>query len=365
MHMLETTHTMTFYYNKVDLSVHTNRIDAYNDPHPCLFYYYDKEFASADWRTEPKKSLKELYKERAQAIRDQYEYLILAFSGGHDSSNVLESFYYNGIHIDEILMVGAFSQDGYTGSDENHNAEIYKSAIPILNKLELRNTKITKKDYAPLLDNIENFSVIRDYGSDWIKHIGAYYSVHTMFWRDIQKHITIPEGKLTGMIFGTEKPNFLIDPVTKVPYTQFNDIQFTPYGNFKDTENLKRISFYSSIDSTEIMRKQLHIILEFFIRNCLVTKELPVKVFFDNYSKIIHRLIYPLNIPIPIVTPKSTNNILSIRDTYLIKNKTADIYKIYKDGISKLTKFDLGSYKAINPFISRRYTLCDSLAQYY
>jgi hypothetical protein len=34
-------------------------------------------------------SLKELYKQRAQQLRDKYDYLILYFSGGADSYNVL------------------------------------------------------------------------------------------------------------------------------------------------------------------------------------------------------------------------------------------------------------------------------------
>ena len=110
-----------FYYSENKENSFDNRIDADMHQDPCFLYYYDKEFASSDWKTEPKKSLKELYKERAEQIRAKYAYLILAFSGGHDSTQVLETFYYNNIHIDEILLVGAYSKDAYVGDDTHHD----------------------------------------------------------------------------------------------------------------------------------------------------------------------------------------------------------------------------------------------------
>ena len=96
----------------------------YTENDKKYFYFYDEEFSKINWFIEPKDSLQTLYRKRAEQIRQDYEYVILAYSGGHDSTQVLETFYYNNIHINEILMVGAFSQDSYTGSDENHNAEI-------------------------------------------------------------------------------------------------------------------------------------------------------------------------------------------------------------------------------------------------
>ena len=64
------------------------------------FYYYDDVFSLVNWNLEPKESLEDLYRKRAEQIRKDYEYVILAYSGGHDSSQVLETFYYNNIHID-------------------------------------------------------------------------------------------------------------------------------------------------------------------------------------------------------------------------------------------------------------------------
>ena len=44
----------------------------------------------------------ELYKQRALQLRDKYDYLILAYSGGADSDNILKVFQQNNIYLDEV-----------------------------------------------------------------------------------------------------------------------------------------------------------------------------------------------------------------------------------------------------------------------
>ena len=61
-------------------------------------------YSKIDWSIPIEESLMEIYRRRAQQLRDQYDYLILYFSGGADSGNVLHAFLENGIFIDEIVM---------------------------------------------------------------------------------------------------------------------------------------------------------------------------------------------------------------------------------------------------------------------
>lgn len=56
-------------------------------------------------------SLDSIYKRRAQQLRDNYDYLILNYSGGPDSHNVLMSFINNNIHLDEIYVKYSNSVD--------------------------------------------------------------------------------------------------------------------------------------------------------------------------------------------------------------------------------------------------------------
>ena len=63
------------------------------------FVYHDKVWKNFDRSVLGKVSLNQLYKERAQQLRDSYDYLILYYSGGADSHNVLMSFINNNIKL--------------------------------------------------------------------------------------------------------------------------------------------------------------------------------------------------------------------------------------------------------------------------
>ena len=73
------------------------------NPSKAIFQV-NKAFDAIDWTKEPIKSLKQLFKERAEQIRDLYDYLIIYFSGGSDSITVLNSFLDNNIPVDEVVI---------------------------------------------------------------------------------------------------------------------------------------------------------------------------------------------------------------------------------------------------------------------
>lgn len=68
------------------------------------FHYNDQWWDSIDWSKEPEESLDDLYLRRAKQLRDQYDTLILRFSGGGDSMNILRTFVDNNIPIDAIVV---------------------------------------------------------------------------------------------------------------------------------------------------------------------------------------------------------------------------------------------------------------------
>ena len=74
-----------------------NKIQALQSNQPIQYYYYDDVWSKCDWTIEPSEPLEYYYKEQAQRIRDNYDYVVLCYSGGFDSSNILETFYYNNI----------------------------------------------------------------------------------------------------------------------------------------------------------------------------------------------------------------------------------------------------------------------------
>ena len=70
------------------------------------FIYNDYHFSKIDWSVEPKEDIYELFRQRAQQIREKYDYVVLVYSGGVDSHTVLETFLRNNIHINEICSFG-------------------------------------------------------------------------------------------------------------------------------------------------------------------------------------------------------------------------------------------------------------------
>ena len=91
-------------------------------------------FSSYNWKIEPIETLDELYARRARQIRDTYDYVVVCYSGGADSSNVLDTFVKNNIHVDEVLTINQFEFDSNPLSELN--IEQTKVVYPSIQKLE-------------------------------------------------------------------------------------------------------------------------------------------------------------------------------------------------------------------------------------
>lgn len=342
---------MHFYYD-VSGKIYKTRIEAAASNEKCWFYVDDHEYDKVPWQIEPTSSLQDLYRERANWLRKEYDHLILAYSGGSDSTNALESFYYNNILLDEILMVGAFGKDSYWGSNENSNGDYYHNCYPTLQKLNLKNTKLTVVDYTKYLDDPRQFSLIQKYGSEWYKYVGSYYSVNNFFWNDLKKFVGYNNDKKTAVIFGFDKPVVRYNYDTQQYVTLFNDMPFTSYGNFQKENNFERVGFYISPQSTELMRKQLHIVKRFMRDYIVEGNKMSMTDFFRNESKILNRLMYDLKNPLQFQSRKSPTNILSVRDNFLVNYKNTEIYKVFAEAMKKNTEARAYKTNDGSPFIS-------------
>lgn len=322
---------MHFYYDE-ELVTYGNLTDALASKRKFWFYYYDHVFSKANWKVEPLLSLDELYKIRAQYIRDTYPYVILCYSGGTDSTAMLEAFYYNNIHIDEILVVGALSQDPHKGSDSNHNGDLYHNAFPLLNKLNLPNTKITVFDYTDCFRDglIKDISVIKQYGNEWIKHVGAWTSVHHIFWSDLKRIVGSDNQKQTAVVFGADKTSVEYSRYN-VPYVRFSNLSFDDYGGNYVNDNFNRVNFYAEGHQTsvDIVVKQAHVVHR-------VTKDCKLhNLQVPDIYKILYRYRNPLNF----MSAKSKTTILSVRDMFMLNKQNSEIYTMYSEGLSVLKKY--------------------------
>lgn len=337
-----------FYYTN-DNAIFASKIQALaysqKTQQPLYFNYYDAVYEKYDWTTEPAKPIDYYYKEQAQRIRDNYDHVILCYSGGYDSTNILETFYYNNIKLDKIVIVGAFSQDSQSGVDQNHNGELYHNAFPYLTELGLESiTQVC--DYTKLFDNVDNFSVSA-YGENWVDTMGSWYSPHNWFWKDLEKHILPSEwhGKKVAVIMGRDKPSLFCSPdsppigssdrTIKLNSFCFRDTPVTSYGGMNKFETIKVVNFYWDPYFPEIMIKQLHLLYNVYQQTSTVAYNSDLGVV--NYGKFnTNEIIYNLKKPIIFKSPKSKTHLLSLKDSYLINKKNSDIHDLYNAGINYL-----------------------------
>ena len=205
------------------------------------------------------------YQQRALQLREKYDYLILSFSGGRDSHNVLHSFIKNGIHLDEVWCDwplththGKIDNDPNDRSADNMPSEWTYSIKPELDRLAVThpNIKITITDSTQMLDNEdqEDTLIVSQY---------AYYATIKR-WRTLDAIVQerSKKHKRVGVIAGIEKPECSI--IENCLTLSFNDtylqIKSDHTGDcVRDVEY-----FYWSPDLPELLRSQGHAILNYF-----------------------------------------------------------------------------------------------------
>jgi len=358
----------TFYYSKQ--KIFHSKIEALENDGNVFFYYHDQEYDKLNWNVEPALNIKELYKLNALRIREKYDKLILCYSGGYDSTQVLETFIFNNIKLDKIVTVGAFSQDANSDSDENMNIEAYKNAFPLIKKYNL--SEIYEVfDYTKLFDNPSNF-MLNEYGHNWIDKVGSYFSLHHFFWHNLEE-IIVPNSwrdKKTGIIFGMDKPYLFFDLSNNKFYFSFRDSVINSYGNRYSSLYSDRLFFYWDINFPDILLKQLHTIKN----KCLLYHSLskkPIDVCLHLINDLISTpvltedgrnvsLVYDIKNPLSVKSPKSSNFYLSNRDRYILSKKDTEMFKLYLRGIQNMKRRLEGKIpisKNLPVIYSRRYYL--------
>jgi hypothetical protein len=189
------------------------------------FYYHDDVWKNFDRSLLGKQSLNSLYKQRAQQIRDNYDYVIVYYSGGADSNNALYSFLNNNIQVDEVCVKWPKSlQDGkfYTPNITNRSAKNYWSewdyaVKPNLLKLQSDHPKIkiTIKDYT---DDIHKFDI--DFQCENLNFIRPGGIMLNSVVSDSELEL-INRGKRVAHVYGVDKP--LLFLWKEKTYMFFND----------------------------------------------------------------------------------------------------------------------------------------------
>ncbi len=242
-----------------------------NLPESSLQWHFnDAEFSSFDWTVEPTESLDELYNLRARQLREKYDYIIISYSAGADSHNILMSFLRQGLHVDELLINTFDSALKNVEISENNKAsttapqlEHHLQTIPRLKEISTMspNTKITIVDMSDHLFNFhhhykdESWVLTRKEGLNPLNVTRFNY----VYVDQVKKQFD--KTKSIGIIVGVEKPRVTI--IDNVFYTHFVDKATNVSSiadNGKEYDNATLELFYWSPESLKMISKQLHTI---------------------------------------------------------------------------------------------------------
>jgi len=248
------------FYNKVEALQYATRYK-FN----VRWVFNDSVYGKIDWTVPINKSLKQLYKERAQQLRDSYDYIVLHYSGGQDSNNILHSFIDNNIHIDQIIIqVPKPMQQHMTEGDtswENYWGEIEFQALPYLKKYEhqLRNTTITIQDMSvATLDTFKHDNWTEIINPNAAYNLGVISRAMCQY-KDVDVLRVSEKGKRSCQLLGIDKPMVYYDGSDY--YCVFSDqsaYHIEPRDNtLKDLFDISVTEFfYWTPDMPEIVIKQ-------------------------------------------------------------------------------------------------------------
>ena len=195
---------------KFDDSYDAYRYASDNSAQVNFFYHHDI-YNNFDISNLGNTSLDYLYKQRALKLRDTYDYLILYYSGGADSHNILRTFLDNNIKLDEIcikwpkaLRDGKFYiANNIDTSARNYWSEWDYAVKPILDWLVKKHPdiKITFKDFVGDPNNMDIDKMFED-----TKHHQFQTGIILNSLVSNSEVGLIDKGKTVGNIYGVNKP---------------------------------------------------------------------------------------------------------------------------------------------------------------
>ena len=281
---------------------------------PVQWHFNDEVYNKFDWRSRLNLSVSELYRMRAQQLRNKYDYLILWFSGGADSSTILESFLYNNIRLDEIVIVWprSLTAGKYTPNlntdPSNFVSEWEYSIKPKLDWVAQNHPEVR----ITVLDQFVDMPAVEDHEDTWTlieKH--NFPAIHKQRLMDHALRERSQTHKNIASIAGNSPPAIaVLDNAWLAVYFE-NNLASSANGKsdyLLDGTPRNVEYFYWTPDFPELLREQAHVILEhlnsnpmakdLFFQHSLRTHNQNLNALNDSdirelRRQLIKKLIYP------------------------------------------------------------------------
>ena len=328
------------YYSKVQALMASTKSGDF--PH---WNFNNEVYGKQTWDQEPETNLRELYRLRAQQLRDRYDYIRVECSGGGDSTQAVFNFLLNGIHIDEIVFrypkvgEGAIGIDSKVNRCENTLSEYEFATKPLLNwvKTNFPDIKITVHDYSA------DMLVNEDRDESWVYSAKEFLQPGhvTKFpnYQTIEHKYLADGGKSICVLYGIDKPKVCIREGKW--YLYFMDFQAN-YANpdMGDYTNITNEYFYWTPDLPEIVIKQAHMVVNWF--NMPANRHLQFLARWPNhsvaqrtsYENLIKSLIYPDYDAMTFQVSKPSSNFYSEMDHWFYENfQDHKLYQSWQAGV--------------------------------
>lgn len=239
------------------------------------WHFEDQGWSQVDWLNEPIASLSDLYAQRAWQIRRKYDHVVLMYSGGIDSQNILDTFVVNNIPIDEVATQNYNTADPRPMS--YFHGEQTLISYPYLQSLRDRGVRFLHRslDLSDIVNGLmddpeiaDNYTYLNNVGWGWNRLAKSMLRDRCQDWRRI-----MDSGRSLALVWGTDKPRiYLQDGKLCVKFIDLViDTVVTPWTQIQGREQEHDELFYWSTDLPEIVVKQSHIIKRFVREHDLVS----------------------------------------------------------------------------------------------
>lgn len=299
-----------FFTSKIESLLHASTVKK-----TATFYYYDEVWDKTieTFKYTSDINLLAMYKNRAEQLRNKYDYLVLHFSGGSDSTTVLESFIHNNIKLDEVyvkwptklLNSSVYTPNVLDFSPTNMLSEWDFSIKPKLDWLRsvYPEIKIVVEDWTDDLYAFQTKQINEDL---FLKHNQNFGLVNFIFSEMLSKSSMEKQesGLKVGHIYGAEKPLLMFQ--NNSFYTFYNDASTNAVGfqhAHGKTDPTNKINFYHAIDYPELTIARAYAMMEHLKKNPSMlylihsaNRFLPIDVRTKNidlFQKLCSKVLYP------------------------------------------------------------------------
>ena len=355
-------------YSKIDL-INMHHVL----PQPWKWNYNDEFFGSYNWSIEPPADINELYRRRAQQLREKYDYLVLYYSGGYDSTNVLYSFLDNNIPLDEICVY-------YSSHDQISNQYLELNSVTWNKIAQLQvkypQLKVRKIDYSNQIINWSQSINQLGYGHNLLDMFGNMLSINRLiidqFYDTIDDWKSLLEqGKKLAWVTGGDKP--MIRYVNNQWVFNFHDAvlhsPITPLRQILDDGNIGTYELFywaPEPECADIVIKQCHLIKNHYNPQAMADfSKIPDNKGhrpgwgweIDNMATHFVKLIYPRNFQSPeaFFTRKNPKFIFGNRDQWFFESnhENAKLHRqMYQAASSSLYSHYRPWFTMVKPLIA-------------